>query len=181
MPAPDGTGHPQGWWRRLRAGVLRLWHELEVLDDVPPFSSSQRARVIRVLWFATAVLLLWPIGWILRPLLRRSLFHTRGADKVKAEARELWKANPHEALLRLKSVNLALREAERARRISHWRGSVEIPPYGHFRFSDRCLVAMRRVGDAIGVLEANLRLDNRRGDLRQRLAHLSGTSGKALN
>jgi len=40
---------------------------------------------------------------------------------------------------------------------------------------------MRRVGDAIAVLEASLHLDNRRGDLRQRLAHLSGTRGKGLN
>ena len=217
---PGGTGHPQGSWRRLRVVASRLWHELEVLDDFPPFSGPRRAKLIRVLWFAATVLLLWPLGWILRPLLRRFVFHTGGAAKVEAEARELWKTNPHEALLRLKSVNLALREAERARRISHWRGSVEILPYGRFRFSDRialdgvlysyafalgdyeaalavcsekpdwngtilqqvdCLVAMKRVGDAIAVLEANLRLDNRRGDLRQRLAHLSGTSGKGLN
>jgi hypothetical protein len=204
--SPGGTGHPRGCWRRLRAGVLRLRHDFDAVDDeYVPATSPRHSRRARVFWVAAVVLVVWPLGWILRPLLRRSFFHTRGADKVKAEARELWKTNPHEALLRLKSVNLALREAERAKRISPWRGSVEIPPCGRFRVSDRimldgvlysyvfalgdyeaalavcsetphwkgtilqqvdCLVAMRRADDAIRVLEANLHLDNRRGDLR---------------
>ena len=44
-----------------------------------------------------------------------------------------------------------------------------------------CLVAMKRVDDAITVLQANLHLDNRRGDLRRRLAELGGDPSGGLN
>lgn len=44
-----------------------------------------------------------------------------------------------------------------------------------------CLVAMQRVDDAIAVLQANLRLDNRRGDLRRRLVELGGDANGGLN
>jgi hypothetical protein len=115
---------------------------------------------------------------------------------------------------------LALREAERTHRIKVWRGSVEIPPFGRFRLSDRialdgvlysfayvlgdyetalaicseppihsssivrqvdCLVAMKRVGDAIALLQSNLHHDSHRGDLKRRLAELPGSTMSSLN
>lgn len=201
--------------------MSRLWHELEVFDDDnAPSSSPRGARWMRAFWFAGILFFILPIAWLLRPLLLRFVFHLGGAKKVEAEARELWETNPHKALALLKSVNLALREGERAKQMKFWHGFVEVPPYGRCRLSDRialdgvlysfafalgdyetalavcseppllkpmveeqvdCLVAMRRVGDAIAVLQANLKLDNRRGDLRRRLAELAGSATSGLN
>ena len=219
---PGGRDHSQGWWHRQRIWVSRLWHELDehCADELPATSGSRRARWFRLLWFTALLLFLAPIVLFLRPLLRRFIFHFEGGEKVEADARELWKTNPHEALALLKSVNSALREGERSNRLKFWRGSIEIPPYGRCRLSDRfvldgalysfafalgdyetalaicsepppriptivqqvdCLVAMRRPGDAIVVLQSNLKLDNRRGDLHRRLAELAGSTTTGLN
>jgi hypothetical protein len=160
-PAPTrstGYQHPRGWWRRLRAAPSRIWHLLEVADDEhSPATSPRWTRRAKILWLI-AFLLGLPLLLLLRPLLLRSIFHFGAAKKLKAEARERWTTNPHEALLLLKSVCLTLREARRTRRITFWRGSVVIPPHGRFRLFDSVILddVLYSYAYALGDYEAAL-------------------------
>lgn len=150
-PSAGENAPRRGVWRRLRILLPGLWRlsgssDIEDIEDFDkfiaesgPFPYRRRNMVLRLASFSAFVLLI-PLGLVLGPLLRRWIFHMAGAERVEAEARVRWKNSPHEALECIRSVHQMLREAERARRISAWRGSIEIPPYGRLRVSDRLVL-----------------------------------------